>query len=80
MTIRFLKSVAGARASFRVGQVVHVPRLPRGWAEWLRRGIITCEREADDETAVVDAPAEVAVRPRRSRKKVLLDGAASVAG
>lgn len=81
MTIRFLKSVAGPRASFRAGQVVRVARLPKGWEAWLQAGVLTLEPEDAHEAAVVSVEAaEAAVKPRRTRKKAgAVDGRAQLA-
>ena len=78
MQIRFTRQVATERGAFRLGRIVTVPRLPKGWATWLQSGVIEILPEDDTEIAVAEPEPEQAVTPprRRRRRRKTIDGPA----
>lgn len=70
MRIQFRQSIASDTGSFALGQIVAVPRLPRGWEQWLQQGVIRLLRDPADESAVTpQEPEKAVVEARRGRRR-----------
>lgn len=65
MKIRFVKEVATDHGVIRAGRLVTVRKLPKGWDQWLRAGLIQIQPSDETETAEAPRLPEVAATVRR---------------
>lgn len=71
LRVRFLTSLATARANYIEGQVVDCEALPREWQPWLRAGVIelvpAVRHDAADLDPAVETATLAASKPRGRR-------------